>query len=187
MSGYEFDDDIFFNMDPNTLPNIDNYRYMEHMENTNNTTHNGAQEYNMDNVLVHNDEVEDAIVDLEFHRKVQEIMRRDRHYFLQLMAQSGTKISHDFDISQILENPPTQGNQGNMDQKWLTSGGNTRQRHMLESPNLKKDHITPSPRKQDISSKYPLDRKFTPLGQSIELALKELYAHNLITLPNTSP
>lgn len=58
---------------------------------------------------------------------------------------------------------------------------------MLESPNLKKEHMTPSPRKQDISSKYPLDRKFTPLGQSIETALEELCAHNLITLPNTRP
>lgn len=46
--------------------------------------------------------------------------------------------------------------------------------------------MSPSPRKQDISSKYPLDRQFSPLGQSIELALKELLEHNLIILPNKS-
>lgn len=53
-----------------------------------------------------------------------------------------------------------------------------------QKPNLKKDHLSPSPRKQDISSKYPLDRQFTPLGQSIESSLKELLEHNLIILPN---
>lgn len=107
MSGYEFDDDILFNLDRNTLPDIDNYRYMEHMDNTNNATHSGAQEDNDDNVSVLTIDIDDAILNPKFHRMVHEIMRRDRRYFLQVMAQSGTKIPHDFDISQILENPPT--------------------------------------------------------------------------------
>lgn len=134
MSVYEYDDDIFFNLDCNTLPDIDNYRNMEHIDNTNNATHSDAQEDNVDNVSVQTEEVEDTIVDPEFHRMVQEIMKKDRHYFLQLMAQNGTKIPHDFEISQIVENPPIQGNQGNMNQRRPSSGGNTRQHHVPESP-----------------------------------------------------
>lgn len=53
-----------------------------------------------------------------------------------------------------------------------------------QKPNLGQDHINSSLRQQDISSKYPSNRQFTPLGQAIESALKELLEHNLIILPN---
>lgn len=53
------------------------------MDNTNN---NDAQEENVDNESVHIEKVEEPIMDLEFNRLVQETMKRDRQYFLQVMA-----------------------------------------------------------------------------------------------------
>lgn len=134
MSGYEYDNNIFFNFDRNTLLDIDNYRNMENIENTNNTNNNDAQEENVDNALVHTTYVEEVIIDPKFHRMVQEIMKRDRQYFLQVMAQSGVKIPHDFDMSQIVDNQPTHRNQANMDQRRPNSGGNRRSHVMPESP-----------------------------------------------------
>lgn len=84
-------------------------------------------------MLVHTTKVEETIMDPKFNKLIQEIMRRDRKYLLQVMAQSGVKIPHDFDMSQIVENQPTQRNQANMDQRRPSSGGNRRPRFVLES------------------------------------------------------
>lgn len=73
-------------------------------------------------------------MDPHFNEMIQEIMRRDRQYFLQVMAQSGAKIPHDFDMSQILEDQPTQGNQANVEQRRPSSGGNKIQHLVPESP-----------------------------------------------------
>lgn len=42
MSGYEYDNDIFFNFDYNTLLDVDNYRNIENIENMDNTKNNDA-------------------------------------------------------------------------------------------------------------------------------------------------
>ncbi|GLJ20143.1 hypothetical protein SUGI_0365630 [Cryptomeria japonica] len=61
-------------------------------------------------------------------------MRRDRQYFLQMMAQSGAKIPHDFDMSQIMEHRPLQQPHSNMNQRRPNSGGNRGPHMVPESP-----------------------------------------------------
>lgn len=105
MSGYEYNNDIFFNSNHTTLPDMDIYTNIQNIENMDNTNNNDAQYDNVDNILVHLEEVEDTIMDPHFNKMIQEIMRRDRQYFLLVMlAQSGAMIPHDFDMSQIIEN-----------------------------------------------------------------------------------
>ncbi|GLJ58138.1 hypothetical protein SUGI_1421190 [Cryptomeria japonica] len=120
MSSYEFDMDAYRN-----IPNV------EHMDTINN---NDTHSDNMDIFFVHSTEVEDTIMYPHFNRLVEEIMRRDRQYFLQVMAQSGAKIPHDFDMSQIMENRPLQQTHSNMDQRRPNSGGNRGPHLVLESP-----------------------------------------------------
>lgn len=69
----------------------------------------------------------------KFNRLVEEIMRRDRQYFFQVIAQSGMKLPHDFDVSQIIEEDPNQGNQTNANPRGH-NGDNRRECFVLESP-----------------------------------------------------
>lgn len=49
MSAYEYENDIFFNFDRNTLPNTENYGKIENNDNNDNTNKNE----NDDNIEVH--------------------------------------------------------------------------------------------------------------------------------------
>lgn len=64
---------------------------------------------------------------------VEEIMRRDRQYFFQVMTQSGTRLPHDFDVSQILEDDANQVNQENANPRGH-NGGNRRELLVPDSP-----------------------------------------------------
>lgn len=134
MRAYEYDNGVFFNSDHTTLLDMDVYRNITNVENMDTTNNNDTHNDNMDNFYVHLAEVEDSIMDPHFNRLVEEIMRRDRQYFLQVMAQSGAKIPHDFDMSQIMENRPLQEPQLNMDQRMPNSGGNRGPHLVPESP-----------------------------------------------------
>lgn len=58
MSGYEYENDIFFNFDHNTLLDTDNYRNIKNIENMDNINNNNAQEDNVDNMSLHTAKVE---------------------------------------------------------------------------------------------------------------------------------
>lgn len=91
MSTYEFDGDEFYNP-------FDNRSNIPDHDNDNNENNNGNDKDN-DNASVDFAEVEETIMDPHFNKLVQEIMKRDRQYFLQVMVQSGTRLPHNFDMS----------------------------------------------------------------------------------------
>lgn len=134
MSSYEYDNDIFFNSNHTTLPDMDAYRNIPNVENMDTTNNNATHNDNMDKFSVHSADVEESIMNPHFNRLVEEIMRRDRQYFLQMMAQSGAKIPRDFDMSQIMEHRPLQQTHSNMDQRRPNSGGNRGPHMVPESP-----------------------------------------------------
>lgn len=167
MSSYEYDNDLFYNPEHTTLPDMNVYRHNPNVESANTINNNATHNDTVDNSSILSTDIQESIMDLQFNRLVEEIMRRDRQYFLNMMAQSGAKIPHDFDLSQLMESRPSQQAQPNMDQRRPNSGGNRGPNNMMpESPSVLLQKPTTSHTQAQTYDTYTQGPSWRPYAQS---------------------